>query len=235
VIASLPRPGGAFAEYVSLPSDDCAQAPTRIAAAEAAGLPLTGLTCWQALVEKAAVEEGQVLFILSGAGGTGSLAIQIAKHLGAHVLTTCRKENESYVRSLGADEILAYDACDPVTEIKRRYPNGIDCVFSNLLGEMHKRSYALLRKGGVIVTIGEPMEPLLAANAGVREIDLVVRPNGKQLEQIAKLVEDGVIRPPRTTEFRLDEAVKAFRLSMEGHVRGKIVFSVNQGLERTPA
>lgn len=223
VFAGLPGPGGAFAEYMSVPAGYVAKAPHRISLRESASLPLVALTCWQSLIEKAGLGAEQKVFILSGAGGTGSLAVQIAHHRAAVVLTTCSPRNRAYVESLGAGEVYDYVNDDVIGKIRRVVPDGVDVVFSNVLGELHEKSYGLLKRGGILVTIGEPPIPTLAERYGVREIDLVVSPSGGQLTEISRLVDDGKLKPPAVTELPLEACAKAFRMSMDGHVRGKIV------------
>lgn len=226
VFAALPGPGGAFAEFVAAPASYVAKAPDGISLKESASLPLVALTCWQSLIENAGLARAQKVFILSGAGGTGSLAVQIARARGAIVLTTCSPKNRAYVESLGARKVYDYANDDVAGEIRRDFPDGVDVVFSNVLGGLHEKSYGVLKRGGVLVTIGEPPIPALAEQNDAREIDLVVTPNGEQLTEISHMVDNGNLEPPVVTEVSLDECAKAFRMSMDGHVRGKIVLRV---------
>ncbi|MBD3677072.1 MAG: NADP-dependent oxidoreductase [Rhodobacteraceae bacterium] len=230
VFASLDRPGGGFAEYAVVPERNVAKAPGTLSPREAAAIPLTSLASWQALVETAELAADETVFVLSGAGGTGSFAIQLAKSRRARVVTTCSAKNREFVSSLGADKVVDYASPNPIACIRAACPGGLDTVFSNALGDLHRRSYELLRPGGMIVTIGEPPIGGAAECLGVREVDLVVRPDGQALSAIAWLIDRGEIRPPPVREFRLEDAAHAFRASMTGHVRGKIVLSIGKAL-----
>jgi len=223
VFALLPRPGGAFAEFVSVPASNAAKAPQQISLKQSAALPLVALTCWQALIEAAGLTEGQSVFILAGAGGTGSLAIQLARAKGATVVTSCGPANLDYVAGLGASEVFDYSCDDVIGEIRERYPDGIDVVFSNVLGDLHEKAYGTLRESGTLVTIGEPLIPGLAERFGLREFDVVVRPDGDQLAEVARMVDGGDLQPPAISEFPMERCADAMRMSMDGHVRGKIV------------
>jgi NADPH2:quinone reductase len=153
--------------------------------------------------------------------------VQIAKARGAKVLTTCGSANRAYVNGLGASEVFDYSCDDVIGRVHRFFPDGIDVVFSNAFGDLHKLAYGLVKRGGTLVTIGEPSIPDLAEQYGIRDFDHVVRPNGDQLAKIARLIDSGKIRPPSITEFPLNQCGDAFRLSMQGHVRGKIVLRMS--------
>ena len=186
-----------------------ALAPKNASLEESASIPLVGLTCWQGLIEFAELSKGQVIFILSGAGGTGSFAIQLAKSVGATVVTTCRSANFEYVKRLGADIVFDYNQPDVMKEIRTQFPDGIDLVFSNVLGGLHEKSYSVLRKGGKLVTIGEPLSPGLGQHYGVKELDFVIKPNGDQLSSIIQLVDSGQIIAPEITTFSFNQCSEA--------------------------
>ena len=226
VIAALPGPGGGLAEYVSVSGDHLALAPRTISPKESASFPLVGLTCWQGLIEFAKISTGQVILILSGAGGTGSFAIQLAKSAGAHVITTCSPTNHDYVKQLGANTVFDYKRHDVTKEIRARHPDGIDLVLSNVLGELHEQSYRVLRRGGKLVTIGEPLSPELGQRYGVEELDLVVRPDGELLRKIVKLIDSGLIAAPEIKTYPLTQSGKALSDNMSGHTRGKSIVEV---------
>lgn len=221
VIAALPSPGGGLAEYVSVSVDHLASAPRTMSLKESASFPLVGLTCWQGIIEFAKLSKGHVILILSGAGGTGSFAVQLAKSVGAKVITTCSAANYDYVKRLGADIVFDYIRDDVMKEIQSRYPDGIDLVFSNVLGELHERSYSVLRRGGRLVTIGEPLCPGLGEQYGVEELDFVVKPNGAQLRNIVALIDRGLITAPKITTFPFAQCGNALSKNMVGHTRGK--------------
>jgi len=226
VFASLPRPGGAFAEFVALPASIVANAPQKISLKECAAVPLVALTCWQALIETAGLCRDQTVLILSGAGGTGSLSIQLACAKGAVVITSCGPANLGYVASLGASEVYDYSKDDVIACVRARHPDGIDVVFSNVLGNLHEKAYSALRKGGTLVTIGEPLLPELAERAGLREFDVVVRPDGDQLAEIGRMLDNDELQPPEVIELPIEQCARAMRMSMAGHVRGKVVLRV---------
>jgi NADPH2:quinone reductase len=226
IVACLPGPGGAFAEYVTVDQSFAAHAPRSVPLVELASVPLVGLTCWQALVEHGAVSKDDVVFILSGAGGTGSIAVQLAFAIGATVLTTCSPDNHEYVMNLGASVVYDYSQTTVSDDILQKLPNGVDIVFSNVLGDLHKQAYRVVRKGGKLVTIGEAPIEGLAAKLGIRDIDLVARPNGNQLAKLIGMMEDGKLRPPAVTTYPLDEGAQAFEDSMRRHTRGKIVLNL---------
>lgn len=226
VIAGLPGPGGAFAEYVSIDEKFLASAPGNLSMAEAAAIPLVGLTCWQALVENADVTDGNLVYVLSGAGGTGSFAIQLAVALDAQVIATCSEKNRDYVAGLGASKIYDYSNQDTTNDLIAEFPKGVDIVFSNVLGPLHREAYRTLRPKGTLVTIGEAPIPELAAGRGIREIDLVVRPDGSQLSEIVTYFETGTIKPPTVSVYPMAQGADAMLTSFGGHVRGKIVLQI---------
>jgi NADPH2:quinone reductase len=227
VFGSLANPGGAFAEFACVPVDHLAHAPRNVSLQQSASLPLVSLTCWQALVQHGAVDKGQVLFVLSGAGGTGSVAVQLARCKGAKVIATCSETNRDYVKALGADAVVDYRDENVVEAVRQFAPDGVDVVFSNLLGKLHEKSYALLKKEGILVTIGEPPVEGLATRYGIHEVDLLVEPNGRQLTEIAALIDNGKLTVPEIKMYRFNEAAEALHESMTGHSRGKIVMAVN--------
>ena len=217
---------GTYAEYVTMPAEAVAPMPQVLSFAEAAGIPLVGLTSWQALFEAAHLEAGQSVLILNGAGGTGSLAIQFAKHAGASVFACASAGNHEYLRSLGADVVIDYRRADVIAEVKAHAPEGMDVIYANMGGEPHRQSYALLKAGGTLVTIVDKADEAAAKTVVASALYVFVEPNGRHLREIARLIEAGFVRPPQMTVMKLEEAAEAHRLSKGQHVRGKIVLAV---------
>lgn len=223
VAACLNGPGGGLAEVVAVPTKLAASVPDNVSTRVAASVPLAALTSWQALVERGQLASGQTAFVLSGAGGTGSFALQIAASIGATVLTTCSDKNVPYVKSRGASIALDYAREDVAAAIRRMHPAGLDFVFSNALGGLHEQCYGVLKEGGKLVTIGEPPSPELASRHGIVEIDHVVWPDGKQLAELLRQMALGDLTSPEITEAPLDACAEALNNSRTGHTRGKIV------------
>jgi len=217
---------GTYCEYVAVHESAVALMPGNLGFAEAATVPLTGLTAWQSLFDTAKLSGGEKILIHAGSGGVGSLAIQLAKHAGATVYTTARAVNHDYVRSLGADAAIDYAKENFVDVLRKREPGGIDVVFDTIGGHVQKRSYKVLRKGGRLVSIANIPDPEEARPYDVRTAFVFVSPNGKQLRKIAELIESGAVRPADFEVMRLEDAAKAQELSRAGHVRGKIVLRI---------
>ena len=217
---------GTYAEYVTVPAANVAPKPKRMSFAQAATIPLVGLTAWESLFDAAGLQSGQTVLIHAGAGGVGSMAIQFAKHAGAKVLTTAGSANHDYVRSLGADFAIDYKAGSFVDAAREIAPDGVDVVFDTVGGETQAESYKALRKGGVLVSITAPPGAAEVERHGVRGAYVFVSPNGQHLRRIAELIDAGHIRAPEIQEMPLSRAADAHRLSQEGHVRGKIALRI---------
>ncbi len=217
---------GTYCEYVTVHESAVAPMPGNIGFAEAATIPLVGLTAWQSLFDTAKLAAGEKVLVHAGAGGVGSLAIQLAKHAGATVYTTARAANHDYVASLGADAAIDYVKDNFVDVLRKREPLGIDVVFDTIGGNVQRRSYKVLKRGGRLVSIISIPDPDEARPYGVRTNFVFVSPDGKQLRRLADLIESGAVRPPVFEVMRLDEAAKAHELSRAGHVRGKIVLKI---------
>ena len=233
---------GTFAERIAVDQADAARVPASISIVEAASLPLVALTAWQALVEKGGVTAGHKVLIHGGAGGVGTIAIQLAKHLGARVATTASAKNADFVRSLGAEVVIDYTSQDFTEEL-----SGYDFVLDSLGGENLSKSLGVLRPGGMAIGIAGPptpafarqigLNPLLrlaigASSRGIRgrakKLDvgyefLFMRADGTQLREIAELVDAGVIRPIVGATHTFDEAPKALDALHRGGIRGKSV------------
>jgi len=216
---------GTYTEYVAVPEEYVALMPRNMGFREAAAIPLSGLTAWQGLFDVAKIKRPEVILIHGGAGGVGSLAIQLAKAAGTRVLTTATARHHPYLTSIGADEVIDYSKENFVETIRRRYPEGIDVVF-DLVGGDSNPYFLVLRPGGRLVSSVERPNPKKAAQYGVQAESLFVRPDGKQLAEITSLIEEGKIQSPKTQEFSLEDAPKAHELSESHHVEGKLVVKV---------
>lgn len=236
---------GTFAERIAVRDSDLATRPATISMIEAGSLPLVALTAWQALVEKGHLGAGQKVLIHAGAGGVGSIAIQLAKHLGATVATTASAANHDFVRGLGADIVIDYRADD-----FERIVSGYDLVLDSLGGENLEKSLRILRPGGKAIGIAGPPDPGFARAAGLNRLltvaitglsrtirtqaaklgvsyeFLFMEASGSQLAEIAALVDAGVIRPfvGRTVPF--DETATELSDLSKGGFRGKAVVTL---------
>ncbi|MDF2808984.1 MAG: hypothetical protein K0S56_15 [Microvirga sp.] len=216
-----PRGQGTWAEEIVLPAALVVPIPESMPFPEAASLPLAGISARIGLVETATVKPGMRVLIHAGAGGVGSMAVQLARHLGASVIATCSARNAEYVKSLGAAETIAYDEV-PFEE----HVENADMVFDLIGGDVHRRSYKVLRRGGTMVYLNaEPIEDR-GAEFGIDVRMAQVLPSRSALAAIVERVERGVIRPTVERILPFSDYAEAHRLSDQGHARGKIVLTV---------
>lgn len=211
---------GGFAEYASVRAADMVRVPAGLDAVRAAALPLAGTTAWQSMFDTAGLVAGQRLLITNGSGGVGSLAVQFAKSVGAHVTAVASGRNEQFIRDLGADEFIDYKT-QPFDEIA----HGMDVVFDTVGGDMFQRAFKTLKPGGFMVTIvafpnGE------AERHGVEVVRQYAKANATDLAAITQLVNDGKVTPHLDTVLPFNRLKQALELSESGHVRGKIVLSM---------
>lgn len=237
------RPG-TYAERVAIDVDAVAHKPSSIDHRQAASLPLVGLTAWDCLVRAADVQPGQKVLIQAGAGGVGTVAIQLAKKLGAHVATTCSERNVAFVKELGADEVIDYQKAQ-FEDVLSDY----DVVLESLGGEMYKRSLSVLRRGGHLTSINSGLPAATARygpnlgvfmvacrllkdkvtsrlGRGVKTSIVVRKPSGDNLAALGALVDEGAIRPVIAEVFELERVADAHRASQSGRTRGKNVIDV---------
>jgi NADPH2:quinone reductase len=200
--------------------------PNNLSFAQAAAIPLVGLTAWQSIFDCACLDRGQSVLIHAGAGGVGGMAIQLARHVGAKIYATASRRNHDYVRALGAAQVIDYTSENFVAAVKRLEPNGVDVVFDTVGADAYRASFAALKRGGFIVSIREKPDDALNAQHGVRAGYVFVRPDGEQLGAIAYLLEEGAIQAPHIEEMRLEDAAAAQEKSRARHVRGKIVLRI---------
>lgn len=219
-LADFPRDGAA-AEFVAVRAGNLARKPRSIGHMQAASLPLAALTAWQALFEHGRLVAGQSALIHAGAGGVGSLAVQLAHSRGVRVFATASARDVAFVRSLGADEVIDYHA-----ERFEEKARDVDMVFDTVGGETQERSLGVLRSGGVLVSVVSPIPPGVAEQHGVRGVYFIVEGNRAQLDQIAALVDEGTLKPIIARAFPLAHAREAFEFGAASHTPGKIVLEV---------
>jgi NADPH:quinone reductase-like Zn-dependent oxidoreductase len=212
---------GAYAEKVAVKAAIVAKKPDGLSDVDAAALALTGLTAMSAIEDTLKLQGGETILIQGGAGGVAGFAIQLAKHIGARVITTTSAANRDYVRSLGADEVIDYNAQDFTKVV-----SGCDAVFDTVGGEVAQKSFAVLKPGGRAAFIASGVQAPNPERTDVTSLRPPVKRERRHLERIAQLVQSGAIRPPEIKLYRLSEAADAHRLSEARHFRGKLVFQV---------
>ena len=236
---------GTFAEYIAIDEKDVALKPKNISMEQAASVPLVGLTVWQALVEKAKLKNGQKVFIQAGSGGVGTIAIQLAKHLGATVATTASANNIELVKSLGADVVIDYKSED-FENILQDY----DVVLNSQDAKTLEKSLRILKSGGKVISISGPPDVAFAKSMGLswlmktiisflskkvqkqaRKLNvnysfLFMQSNGKQLSEISALINAGVIRPVVDNVFAFEQINEAMSYVSSGRAKGKVVIKV---------
>jgi NADPH:quinone reductase-like Zn-dependent oxidoreductase len=243
------RPGtdqiGTFAEFISISEDDVAPKPESLTMEEAASIPLVGLTAWQALIERANLEKGQRVLIHAGSGGVGTIAIQLAKHVGATVATTTSTANVELVERLGADVVIDYKKDD-----FERVVHDYDVVVNSLGAETLKKSLRVLKPGGKLISISGPPDPAFAKEIGSSRIFgpatrvlsypirraaarrhvsysfLFMRASGDQLREITSLVDSGIIQPVLDRVFQFESTKEAMAYLEKGRAKGKVVVKV---------
>jgi NADPH2:quinone reductase len=220
---------GSYAEYCPIDTASITEKPASISFEQAAALPLVSLTAWQALSEFGELKAGQSVFIQAGAGGVGSVAIPMAKHLGAKVYTTTSAKNHDYVKSLGADVIIDYNADDYESALRQHEPNGVDLVLEALLGNGTAQAAIRLTKDGgrVAYMNNEPPEMDEIKLRNIKAEFLHHRPDGAMLRELVDLYESGKISLPKVQVRPLEEAMDAHLESEKGHTQGKIVLRVS--------
>jgi alcohol dehydrogenase len=213
---------GAFAELALANKDSIAHKPKTLNHVEAAALPLVGVSAWQALVEHIRLSKDQKILIHGGAGGIGSIAIQLARHLGAHVTTTVNTNDKEFVQQLGADQVIDYKTED-FEDILHDY----DAVFDTVGGDTYKRSFKVLKKGsGIIVSMLEQPSSELMNQFGIKALFLLSQVNRQRLAKLAQWVDQNNIKVNVDKTFSLDEASRALDYQKDEHPRGKVVLTV---------
>jgi NADPH:quinone reductase-like Zn-dependent oxidoreductase len=215
---SDPRTDGTHAEYALLPADQVAPVPEGLSAEEAASLCVTGLSAYIALVENARVSGGQRVLVHAGAGGVGSLAIQIARGLGCEVFATASPPNHEYCRSLGAAAVIDYRSQDFSTAVPP-----CDVILDTVGADTHRRSLKMLRPGGTVVALAAEPIPKGPVRNDVRDTMVSVRPTRERLTQLFQWATSGIIKAQVSQRFGPENAARAYAISESGHARGKMV------------
>ena len=217
------RRDGSYAEYIAVRAVELARKPKTISHVEAASIPLAGITAWESIVAVGALASGQTALIHAASGGVGSLAVQIAKWRGAHVVATTSKANVELVRSLGADQVIDYRSERFAEKVK-----DVDLVVDTIGGEVQASSWSVLRRGGILVSTVSVPSVERAAALGVRSAHILIGPDAAVLDQLAGLVDSGKLRTLIGGEFALRNIADAHALSESGRTVGKIVLYVGQ-------
>jgi NADPH:quinone reductase-like Zn-dependent oxidoreductase len=236
---------GAFAEYIAINENEVALKPSNITMEQAASVPLVALTVWQAFVEKSTLKKGQRVFIQAGSGGVGTIAIQLAKHLGATVATTTSAQNYELVKNLGADVVIDYKTQDFETML-----NEYDLVLNSQDEKTLEKSLRILKKGGKVISISGPPDVAFANEMGLnpllktvmfflsrkvrkqaKKLDvaysfLFMKANGKQLSEIGSLIEANVIHPVVDRVFPFEQINEAMAYVESGRAKGKVIVQI---------
>ena len=212
---------GAYAEKIAAKAAIVAKKPDTVSHVNAAALALTGLTALSAIEDTLKLKPGETILIQGGAGGVAGFAIQLAKHIGARVITTASAANHDYVRGLGADQIIDYSAVDFT-----RVVTNCDAVFDAVGGDVAQRSFAVLKPGGRAAFIASGAQAPKSPRQDVASLRPPVGRARRRLERILELIEAGAVRPPEIKLYRLSDAAEAHRLSESRHFRGKLVFKL---------
>ncbi|MGE0253555.1 MAG: NADP-dependent oxidoreductase [Alphaproteobacteria bacterium] len=211
----------AYAEKIAIKASIVARKPASLSHVDAAALALTGLTAIVSVEDTLQLRRGETVLIQGGAGGVAGFAIQLAKHIGARVVSTTSAANIAYVKGLGADEVIDYAAQDFASVV----PN-VDAVFETVGGDVATRSFTVVRPGGRIAFIASGAKAPPSPRPDVAALRPAVGRDRPHLERILALVEAGAVRRPEVTLFPLDRAAEAHRISEGRHLRGKLVFKV---------
>ena len=211
---------GAFAEMALANADKIAHKPKTLTHEQAAGLPLVGVSSWQALVETIGLSKDKKILIHGGAGGIGSISIQLAKHLGAYVATTASTNDIQFVKEeLGADEAIDYKT----QTFEDVLPHDYEAVFDTVGGETYTRSFKVLKRGGIVVSMLEQPVQELMDKFGVKAVFLFSQLNTERLIKLAQWVDQNKIQVNIDKTFPLDEAAKALDYQKDAHHRGKVI------------
>ncbi len=222
----FPGEAQAYSEYITAPVADLALKPQRLTHQEAAGVPLAALTAWQALFDTVHLQAGQTVFISGGAGGVGHYAIQLAKAKGAQVITTTSTRNVEFVRDLGADVVIDYTQRSFVESIK-----DVDVVLDTIGGDVLRDAFKVVKRSGSIVSLPghlgvKAIGDQLAPKSGVAFSVIGVHPSGEQIAELAKLADTGQLKTHLDAVFPLQNVAQAHKLIEGGHVRGKLVLTL---------
>lgn len=212
---------GAFAEYTATAANQIAKMPTNLDFKQAASLPLVGISALQGMTEHINLQPDQRIFIHGGAGGIGTIAIQIAKHIGAYVATTATGDNIELVKSLGADEVIDYTSQDFATEL-----HNFDAVFDTVGGDDATKVLDVLKRDGVAVSMAGQADETRVSELGIRAFYQMTHITKAKLEQLNKLVEENIVKPQVDKEFTLSNIQQAFEALENGSIQGKVIVTI---------
>jgi NADPH:quinone reductase-like Zn-dependent oxidoreductase len=212
---------GTYCEKIAIGAAVIAKKPAGLSHIDAAAVALTGLTAICSVEDTLKLKAGETILIQGGAGGVAGFAIQLAKHLGARVITTASAANLDYVRSLGADEVIDYRTTDFTQAVKN-----VDAVFETVGGDVATRSFAVLKPGGRAAFIASGGQAPKPDRSDVTALRPAVPRTRAHMERIAKLITSGAVKPQHVTTYDLKDAQKALRVSAERHFRGKLVLKM---------
>jgi NADPH:quinone reductase-like Zn-dependent oxidoreductase len=212
---------GAYAEKIAIGASIVAKKPSALSHVNAAALALTGLTALCAVEDTLKLKSGETILIQGGAGGVASFAIQLAKHLGARVITTASAANLTYLRDIGADEVIDYNTTD-----FSKVVSNCDAVFDTVGGDVALRSFAVLKPGGRAAFIASGAQPPKSDRGDVTALRPAVGRDRAHLDRIVELYQAGAVRAPHVTVYSLSEAAEALRISEARHLKGKLVLKV---------
>jgi NADPH:quinone reductase-like Zn-dependent oxidoreductase len=220
-IYGYPTFGGGWAEFVAVTEGEVAAKPVSLNFVEAAAVPMGALTAWQALVDVAHLHAGQTILIHGGSGGVGSFAVQIAKARGARVIATASTANQDLLTQLGADVAIDY------TKTKfEDVAKDVDAVLDPVGKETLARSYGVVKKGGIVMSLVARPDPAELEKRGIRGAGISVHPDAEDLAEIAQLIDARKIKPIVTQVLPLSEAIAAQRQAATHHTRGKLVLRI---------
>lgn len=212
---------GTYAEYICVKASELARKPDSIDHVNAAAIPLAGLTAWQCLFTHGHLESGQKVLIHGASGGVGTFAVQFAKWKGAYVMATASEKNHAFLKELGADEVIDYHQPGYEDTI-----SSVNLVIDTIGGETQQHALRYTMPGGTLVTTLKPENHAAFEEKGIRLTGMMTTTDTDDLAAIAKLVDEGKVKPVIAAVLPLEEAEKAQRINEEGHVRGKIVLKV---------
>ncbi len=221
-MASAVSGQGSYAEYVPVSISQLVGKPKSLDFVAAAAAPLASLSAFQGVVDHIGAKTGQKILVHGGGGGIGSLAIQIAKNAGAYVATTVSAEDLDFAKELGADEVIDYKSEDFSARLK-----DFDAVFDTVGGETNKKSYKVLKHGGILVSMVEPFDEEKVKETGINYIQQNTVPTNENLNKIAELFDAGKLKINVDKVFPLDQAAEALEYLNSGHPRGKVVLSLS--------
>ena len=212
---------GSTAEFIAVRAADLAPKPHSLNFEQAAVVPLAGLTAWQALFDHAQIEKGQRVLIHGAAGGVGTYAVQLASWKGAEVIATAAAKDHNFLYELGASNVIDYTHERFEEQVK-----DVDVVLDTIGGETQERSWSVLRRGGILISIVSPVAADKATSFGVRGAFFIVDPSRTQLIELGHLIDEGILRVVVGAVLPLARAREAFEQGLSGHMRGKIVLQV---------